>query len=381
MIDPEAEAQVVAAKVGDDVALDERAVDGAGGFAAEAQEMAAVRLRDRYHQLAGVQRREPERAEALDETLLQAEHVGVDIGDAQAQALQPVEHRVQAIEPDRIEGRAQEAPGVLRVGDAPVLALLEGAEGGVPAGVPRPCPVAGRRVHEGHALAGHGVLVAAGEIEGAGLQGAEVCGQRQEAVVAVDHDQGLGLGHRGNECRRVGHGVARIVKHLAEVDEIVPAARGGLGKAIREIRDRLHRDARELGQARLLEPARLAREAVELAIGAEQPRRPPGRQARQQTVQEPVAVGREDDVLGPAQAEDARDAPLGGGGDLAQDRLPLAIGQARRVQPTARLGLEGHVRPQVVAVRGEVQPPRVRLQEAPEVRLVTQASLSASFWA
>src|SRR3546814_19391345 len=55
---------------------------------------------------------------------------------------------------------------------------------------------------------------------------------------------------------------------------------------------------------------------------------------------------------------------------LAEDVRPLAVGQPRGVLPAVDLRLEGDVRPVVVAVGGEVQALRRRLQEAPEVRLV-----------
>ena len=378
MVEAEAEAQAVAAVVGDHVALQQLVINHSGRRGAEGQEMAAVRRRDRHHQLAGVERREPEGRETLDEAPLQGVDVGVNVAHAQAQAVQPVEHRVQAVQADRIEGRAQEAPAVLGVADAPALALLQRAEGGVPAGIARPRGVTRRGVQEGHALAGHGVLVAAGHVEGAGLQGLEVRGQGQEAVIAVDHHQRLVAGHRGNEGRRVGHGVARIVEHLAEVDEVVPAARGGLGEARRKVRDRLDRDPFDARQRRLLEPAHLAREAVELAVGAEHRDRPPGGQGGEQAVQQAVSVGREGDVLGPAQVQDPRHAPLRARVHFGEDQVPLAVGQARRVEPAARLRLEGHVRPKVVTVRGEMQPPRLRLQEPPKMRLIAQAPPSAS---
>jgi hypothetical protein len=43
--------------------------------------------------------------------------------------------------------------------------------------------------------------------------------------------------------------------------------------------------------------------------------------------------------------------------ELAEDPLPLEVEQFRGVQPSALLRVEGDVRPGMVAVCGEVQPP------------------------
>ena len=157
----------------------------------------------------------------------------------------------------------------------------------------------------------------------------------------------------------------------------MPAAGGGPGEARREVRNRLDRDAGDARQTLLLESAHLARETVELAVGGEHLDDAPGGQAGEDPVQQSVGVGRESDVLGPAQAEDARHVFLGRRIGLAEDLLPLAVGQARCVQPALLLGLEGHVRPEVVAMCGEVQALRVRLQESPKVLLCVQAPLWA----
>ena len=75
---------------------------------------------------------------------------------------------------------------------------------------------AGRRVQEGDPFAGHGVLVAAGEIEGAGLDLGEISRHGDKTVIAVDGDQGLFVrdGARAVELRvdsGGGHYVLRRV--------------------------------------------------------------------------------------------------------------------------------------------------------------------------
>src|SRR3546814_19710713 len=71
-----------------------------------------------------------------------------------------------------------------------------------------------------------------------------------------------------------------------------------------------------------------------------------------------------------AQTEMARDAALHRRHHLVKDKGPLAIGQPRRVLPAVELRLEGDVWPAVVAVGGEMQALRRRVQAASEVRLV-----------
>src|SRR3546814_10890169 len=77
--------------------------------------------------------------------------MGMDGARVEAQFLQQVQHRAQAIEAGRIEGGAEEAPAVRRVGHASALLPLvsfQRPEGGIPSGVARAQAEARRRVQE-----------------------------------------------------------------------------------------------------------------------------------------------------------------------------------------------------------------------------------------
>jgi hypothetical protein len=55
------------------------------------------------------------------------------------------------------------------------------------------------------------------------------------------------------------------------------------------------------------------------------------------------------------------------GQHFTEHRAPLFAGEPRRIVPTAHLGLEGGVRPLVMAVRREADASRIRAAEAGEV--------------
>ena len=78
----------------------------------------------------------------------------------------PVEHGGETVKPARVEGRAEEARAVVAVGDA-ALRRGQRAERREPAGVARPQRIARRTMHEAGAFARHRVFVAARKIEGA----------------------------------------------------------------------------------------------------------------------------------------------------------------------------------------------------------------------
>ena len=69
-----------------------------------------------------------------------------------------------------------------------------------------------------------------------------------------------------------------------------------------------------------------------------------------------MGVRRKDDRVGPAGAELSRDLALRLRPDLAHDLVPLAVGKPRGVIPRFDLPVEAGVGPEMMAVRGEVQP-------------------------
>ena len=299
------------------------------------------------------------------EVLLEAGHVGVDVGHGQAQAVEPGLHGVEAVDPRRVERAAQQAAAAGGVGHLAGGGARQAGEAGEPAGVDGPFGVARRAVGEAGALPGHGVLVATRQVEGATLDGGEVGRHGHEAVVAVDHDQGLGLRDGGHQPGEVGNDVAGVEEHVRPVDEVVAAPAGGGGEALGERGERFGRHPLDGGQPVLLQAGGLAGEAVELGVGGEDPDR--RRQRGQEPDHEGVGARGEGDGLRVGQAEARTDVTGGLGEDGAEDLVPLVVDQAGGIEPGLLLGFEGDVGPGVVAVGGHVEPARHRIEEPAEV--------------
>ena len=113
-----------------------------------------------------------------------------------------LEHPLDGVEPverRRIEGRAHEAHCVRWYSRRCCRAARSARRTRQPAGDRRPLAEARRAMHEPHALAGHRIFIAAAEVEGR-------CGDRRidrrldrhEGMIAVDHDpRAVGPGKRG----------------------------------------------------------------------------------------------------------------------------------------------------------------------------------------
>ena len=85
----------------------------------------------------------------------------------------------------------------------------------------------------------------------------------------------------------------------------------------------------------------------------------PARAGRDQPDEKIMGVGREDDGFGHRRPSSRGDMGLRLGPDLAHDPVPLAVGEPRRILPAFDLPVEAGVGPQMMAVRGEVQPLRI----------------------
>jgi hypothetical protein len=116
---------------------------------------------------------------------------------------------------------------------------------------------------------------------------------------------------------------------------------------------------------------------VELAVGRQHAHRPPRREQRQQPQDEAVRVRPESDRRRVRQVEEPGDMALGARDHLAEDRLPLAVGEPGGVLPAPFLRREGHVRPEVMAMGRHMQPPRIGGEEAGEVPLVAHRGPAA----
>ncbi len=99
------------------------------------------------------------------------------------------------------------------------------------------------------------------------------------------------------------------------------------------------------------------------------------RDGGEQPDQKLMGVGREDDRVGHRRAQLFGDIGLRLGPDLVHDPVPLAVGEPRRILPAFDLAFEAGVRPQMMAVRGDVQPLGIGAEAAREERLETQSSV------
>ncbi len=256
-------------------------------------------------------------------------------------------HRVEAVEPAGIEGAAQEPAAIGGIAD-PALPRGEIVEGGVPAGHFGARGKARRGVEEAHPFAGHRILVPAGEVEGPVRHRRKVGRRGHEAVIAVDHHpRALGPGQRGQPVDPFEH-PARIELYLAGEDQVEPSALGGRHQTFQWHRGQL--DPTGFGPAQ-----RLAAERVELAVAGQHPRAI-HRQGRDDPDQEIVGVGREGDAGRIGQAQLGGDVALGLGDHFGEDLVPLVVGQQRGIVPGLHLSIETGIGPQVMAVRGKVQP-------------------------
>ena len=88
-----------------------------------------------------------------------------------------------------------------------------------------------------------------------------------------------------------------------------------------------------------------------------------------------MRVRREDDRVRHAGAKLGRDMALRFRPDLVHDAVPFAVGKAGGVIPAFDLPLEACVRPEMMAVRGHVQPRRVGPEASREQMLEVQSSV------
>ena len=141
--------------------------------------------------------------------------------------------------------------------------------------------------------------------------------------------------------------------------------------------ERLGRDFVEHEPA-LLGPAReLAAGAVELAVGRQNAQllRIVARTGCRQPEQEVVRVRGKYDRIRAAGAELGGDIGLRLGPDLVHHPVPFVVGQPRGVVPRLGLSVEAGVGPEMVAVRGEMEPLGVGLDAPREQILEAQRSV------
>ena len=178
-------------------------------------------------------------------------------------------------------------------------------------------------------------------------------------MIAVDHHpRALRPGKRGQIVDAIEYPPAGE-QCLADKDQVGVAATGGGKEALGKIAKRLGVDEGQHDLARF-DPARhLAPCRVEFAAAHQYAQRPVGgaRAGRGEADQEIMGIGREDNRRAVAAAKLGCDVRLCFGPHFAHHPVPLVVGEPRGVVPTLHLAVEAGIGPQMVAVRGHVQPP------------------------
>ena len=138
-------------------------------------------------------------------------------------------------------------------------------------------------------------------------------------------------------------------------------------EAVGKARERLGGDPLDGDQPVLFETGDLAPERVELAVAGEDAQPPVRRQRRNEAADEVVGVGRERDGRGIGQRENGGNAALHARHQRAEDRLPFVVGEPRGVGERPAMGVAGRVRPEMMAVRREMDAPRLRRAKLAEM--------------
>src|SRR5262249_21837416 len=152
----------------------------------------------------------------------------------------------------------------------------------------------------------------------------------------------------------------RIEEDLADEDEAMAAATRGGGEALGKARERFGGDALDGDEPVFLEAGDLAREGMKIAVARENTRR----RARPERGEEPagrIRGGcREREWRGSGQTENGGDAALRARDEFTEDRLPFVVGEPRGVGERAPMGVACRIRPKMMAVRREMDAPRLR---------------------
>ena len=227
-------------------------------------------------------------------------------------------------------------------------------------------------MHQPHALARHGIFIPARQEEGARCGGGrEGRLDRHEAVIAVDHHpRPLGARQRGKLLDPVELATAPE-QRLADQHHVMPAASRRGEEALGKILERLGGDGLDLEPAVLCPARELAPRRMEFAVARQhaQPLGIAARARRRQPDQEIMRIRREHDRRRIAAPQFVGDMGLRLGPHLAHHAVPLAVGKPRGILPAFDLPGEARVGPQMMAVRGEVQPPGSGAKALREQRL------------
>jgi hypothetical protein len=134
---------------------------------------------------------------------------------------------------------------------------------------------------------------------------------------------------------------------------VAAATRGGC-KTLRKAGERLGSDALDGDKPIFFQARDLARERIKFAVAGKNARHRARGQRREQAADEVVGVGRHRDGGGIGQGQHRGDASLYARQEYPEYRLPFPVGEARGIFQRAAVAPARRVRPEMMAVRGEM---------------------------
>ena len=194
-------------------------------------------------------------------------------------------------------------------------------------------------------------------------------------MITVDHDPGALRPGKGGQFFDPVERPPAAEHQLADEDEVVPTCFCRFEEAVGESLERLDRHPLDPLPPRFLPARELAPRAVELAIAGQHPDRPVSETAANRLTSSWWVFGAKTIARWIARAKLCSHLGLRGGPDLVHHPVPFAVGEPRRVVPRLHLPVETGIRPEMMAVRREVQPRRIGGEAAAEQAFEAQRSV------
>jgi hypothetical protein len=169
-------------------------------------------------------------------------------------------------------------------------------------------------------------------------------------MVSIDQQRSAMGATRRSDQLEAGHDFRGFIEHGRHHHTRRSIIDSG-HQALRQSVARPRRHANDVEESLFGQPIDLSPETVELAIGGDQPRALPQRQAGEPARDQFVRILAEGDV-GAGIAEQPSEA----GADVGRahfDAFPLVVNELRGVEPCLLLRVERHVRPRLVRVAGQ----------------------------
>ena len=278
-------------------------------------------------------------------------------------------HSVEAIKPGGVIGGAEEAHGVGGIADAGLLGF-HGAEICEPAGVLGAWRKARRGVQIARAFPGHGVFVPPADQEHALGGGRKIHRHRHEGMIEIDNNPCAVRPRIGSKFFNAIEAQTALEHHVAQKRDVRGALLHRREITFGEAFKRFARYDTQSDPAFFPPACALAAEGVEFAVAGQHIDRAVSALGREQPHQQLVRIGSKGNGARIGQTQFRRDIGLRLRDDFAEDFFPFAVGQARGVFPGREVPLKGSVRPQMMRMGSEMQPPRRGCKRAREQALV-----------